>query len=132
MSFFVPTTPVISARRSLLLSIALRYLILEVLDNVDVDASLPVVQLPESEAILQGLITFIFPVTPLVPSTAEKVMELLSVAQKYQMASALAHIRYNIARQNPPSTQRDTALHIYSLAQKHGLHQEALQAAQTL
>ena len=101
-------------------------------DNADAEASLPVIQLPESGAILHGLLTFIFPVTPLVPSTAEKAMELLSVAQKYQMASVLAHIRYIIARQNPLSTQRDTALHIYSLAQKHGLHQEALQAAQTI
>ena len=101
-------------------------------DNADVEASLPVVQLPESGGILHSLLTFIFPVTPLVPSTAEKAMELLSVAQAYQMASVLAHIRYSIARQNPPSTQRDTALHIYSLAQKHGLHQEALQAAQII
>ena len=101
-------------------------------DDADVEASLPVVQLPESGAILHSLLTFIFPVTPLVPLTTEKAMELLSVAQTYQMTSVLAHIRYSIARQNPPPTQRDTALHIYSLAQKHGLHQEALQAAQPI
>jgi len=101
-------------------------------DDADAEASLPVVQLPESGTILHSLLTFIFPVTPLVPSTAEKAMELISVAQKYQMTSVLAHIRYSIARQHPPSTQRDTALHIYSLAQKHGLHQEALGAAQTI
>jgi hypothetical protein len=99
-------------------------------NNADAEASLPVVQLPESGAIIHSLLTFIFPVTSLVPSTAEKAMILLSVAQKYQMASVLAHIRYGITRQNPPSTRRDTALHIYSLAQKHGLHQEALHAAQ--
>ena len=101
-------------------------------DDADAKASLPMVQLPETGEILHTLLTFIFPVTPLVPSTAEKAMELLSVAQKYQMASVLAHIRYSFAQQNPPSAQRDTALHIYSLAQKHGLHQEALQAAQTI
>ena len=96
------------------------------------ETSLPVVQLPENGAILHSLLTFIFPSTPLVPSTTEEAMELVSVAQKYQMASVLAYIRYHIAQQNPPSTQRDDVLHRYSLAQKYGLHQEALQAAQTI
>ena len=95
-------------------------------------ASLPVVQLPESGEILHSLLTFIFPVIPLVPSSTEKAMELLSVAQKYQMDSVLAHIRLRISRHNPPPTQRDTALYMYSLAQKYGLRQEALQAARTI
>jgi hypothetical protein len=52
----------------------------------------PVVELPESKATLYSLLTFIFPVTPILPSTAEKIMELLAVAQKYQMDSVLGHI----------------------------------------
>jgi len=48
------------------------------------------------------------------------------------MESVLAHIRLSIARHIPPSTQRDSALCIYSLAQKYGLRQEALQAARTV
>ena len=113
----------------------LEQLIQRVLDTPDEthgEASLPVVQLLESGAILHSLLTFIFPVTPLVPSTTEKAMELLSVAQKYQMDSVLAHIRLSLERQNPSSTNRDTAFHSYSLAQKYGLHQEALQAARTI
>jgi len=101
-------------------------------DEAHGKASLPVVQLPESGPLIYTLLTFIFPVTPLVPSTTEKAMELLSVAQKYQMDSALAHIRLSLERQNPSSTNRDTALHSYSLAQKYGLHQEALQAARII
>jgi len=96
------------------------------------EASHPLVQLTESGAILHSLLTFIFPVTTLVPSTAEDAMELLSVAQKYQMVSVLAHIRDRIARQNPPFTKLDSAVHIYSLAQKYGLREEALQAAQII
>ena len=96
------------------------------------EVSLPVVQLPEGGDILRSLFTFIFPVSSLVPPTTEKAMELLSVAQRYQMDPILAHIRGIIARENPPSTQRDAALHTYALAQKYGLHQEALQAAQTI
>jgi hypothetical protein len=96
------------------------------------ELSLPVLQLPESGEILHSLITFIFPVIPLVPSTTEKAMELLFVAQRYQMVAVMAHIRYNIAQQNPPPTERDTALHLYHLAQKYGLRHEALQAARTI
>ena len=59
-------------------------------------------------------------------------MELLSVAQKYQMVSVLAHIRLIIAQQNPPSADQVTALRIYSLTQKYGLRQEALQAARNI
>ena len=101
-------------------------------DSVHGGTSLPVVQLPERGAILHSLFTFIFPVGPLVPSIPETAMELLSVAQKYQMVTVLDHIRGSIARQNPPSTQQDAALHIYALAQKYGLHEEALQAARTI
>jgi hypothetical protein len=101
-------------------------------DDENGAASLPVVELPETGAIIHSLLTFVFPVPPLIPSSTEQSMELLSVAQKYQMFSVLAHIRGGIMRQNPPSTQRDTALHIYSLAQKYGLRPEALQAARTI
>jgi len=96
------------------------------------EALLPVLQLPESGEILHNLLTFIFPVIPLVPSTTEKAMELLSVAQKYQMLSVMAYIRYNVTQQSPPPTERDTALHLYHLAQKYGLRHEALQAARTI
>src|SRR5712691_9039141 len=51
-------------------------------DSNDTHGSLLLVQLPESGAILHSLLTFIFPVTPLTPPTAEEAMELLSVAQK--------------------------------------------------
>ena len=101
-------------------------------NDVHSETPLPVVQLNESGDILHSLLTFIFPVTPLVPSTTEKVMELLYVAQTYQMVSVLAYIRLCVAQQNPPPTQLDPALHMYFLARKYGLHQEAHQAAQTI
>lgn len=101
-------------------------------DNVNVEESLPVLQLPENGEILKCLITFVFPVTPRVPSTLEEIMELLSVAQKYQMGAALSHIRNTIAQQNLLSTRLEPALHLYALAQKYGLRPEALQAAQSI
>ena len=101
-------------------------------DKANAEASLPAVQLPESGETFRHLLTFIFPVTPLLPSTPKEIMELLSVAQKYQMATALTHIRGSIARQNSLPTHLGPALHIYALAQKYGLRQEALQTARTI
>jgi hypothetical protein len=91
--------------------------------------SLPVVEIPESKDTLYRLLTFIFPVTPVLPPTAEKIMELLAVAQKYEMNSVMSHIRGTIARQDPPFLRLETAFNVYFLAQQYGLHQEAVQAA---
>ena len=96
------------------------------------EALLPVVQLPESGKILRYLLTFILPLLPALPPTIEETMELLSVAQKYQMGTVLVHIRGSIARQNPLPTQLEPALRIYALAQKYGLRPEALQTARTI
>ena len=89
----------------------------------------PVVQLPIDGAILFSLLTYIFPIPPVLPSTVEQVMELLSVAQMYKMDVVLTHIRNHIAQQEPPFIREETAFHIYSLSQKYGLHFEALKAA---
>ena len=110
-------------------------LIRRTLDSLDFPSdanAIPVVHLPESGEILRCLLTFIFPVTPFVPSTPEEIMELLFVAQKYQMGIALTHIRGSIARQNSLPTRLEPALHMYALAQKYGLRPEALQAARTI
>ena len=91
---------------------------------------LPVVKLQESGAILHSLLTLIFPVVSVLPSTSEKIMELLAVAQKYQMDSVLSDIRSIIgARKDPPFIRPETALHIYFLAQEHELHPEVIQSA---
>ncbi len=116
-------------------SVVLDELIQEYLDFPSatyVEGSLPVVQLLEGAEILHKLLTFIFPVTPLVPSTTEEAMELLSVAQKYQMDSLLIHIRAIIAQHHPLPTRLKPALRIYSLAQKYGLRPEVLQSARII
>ena len=100
--------------------------------NADTDASLSVVQLPERGEILLYLLTFIYPVPPLLPSTFDEIMELLSVAQKYRMEIVLTHIRGSIARQNSLPTSLEASLHIYALAQKYGLRPEALQTARAI
>jgi hypothetical protein len=59
-------------------------------------------------------------------------MELLSVAQKYQMGNALIHIRGTVAQQNSLPTGLEPALRIYILALKYGLRPEALQSTRTI
>ena len=54
------------------------------------EVSPPVVQLPESGKILHYLLTFILPVVPTIPPTHEETMELLFVAQKYEIETVLS------------------------------------------
>jgi hypothetical protein len=88
-----------------------------------------VVHLPVNGTILNSLISYIFPVPPILPSTTEQIMELLSIAQMYKMDVVLTHIRNHIAQQQPSFIRKETAFSVYALAQKYGLCAEALQAA---
>ena len=97
--------------------------------NGEEPESLPVVKMLDRGAIIHGLLTFIFPVGPILPSTPDEIMELLAAAQKYQMDSVLSHIRGVIARKQPPFIRPETAFPIYFLAQQHGLYEEAVQSA---
>ncbi|KAF8502674.1 hypothetical protein F5888DRAFT_1112222 [Russula emetica] len=91
--------------------------------------TLCVVQLPIEGAILFSLLTYIFPVPPILPSTVEQVMELLSFAQLNKMDIVLTHIRNHIAQREPPLIRKETAFFIYSFSLRHYLRPEALQAA---
>ncbi|KAH9018766.1 hypothetical protein EDB83DRAFT_2679630 [Lactarius deliciosus] len=98
-------------------------------DSESTQTQLPEVHIPVSSAILSWLLTFIFPINPVLPSTLEETMELLSVAQKYEMSSVLSHIRGSLALQDPPFISPENAFLAYSLAQRYGLYKEATQAA---
>lgn len=91
---------------------------------------LPVIHMSERGAILYNLLTFVLPmIPPVLPPSVEETLELLWVAQKYEMSHVLAHIRGSISLQDPPLICRSNALHVYSLAQNYGLRQEVIQAA---
>ncbi|KAH9166774.1 hypothetical protein EDB89DRAFT_2232725 [Lactarius sanguifluus] len=98
-------------------------------DSESTQTQLPEVHLPVSSAILSSLLTFIFPVNPILPSTLEEIMQLLSVSQKYEMSSVLSHIRGSLALQDPPFISPENAFLAYSLARRYGLYKEATQAA---
>jgi hypothetical protein len=99
------------------------------LSDANSGKSLPVVHLSEGSRILSSLLTFVLPLPPALPSTLEETMELLSVAQKYEMSHVLVHIRGSIALKDPPLINKANALRVYSLAQKYGLRRELVQAA---
>lgn len=92
-------------------------------------SSLPSIQLSDSAITLSSLLTFILPMLPVLPSTLEHTMILLSATQKYQMDPILNRIRAMIASLDPPFVRPETAFQVYSVARMHGLRQEALQAA---
>jgi hypothetical protein len=90
---------------------------------------LPVIRLPEDHTIISSLLSFLFPVPPILPPSREKTLKLLSVAQKYQMTAALTRIRDCVNRLEPEFFNLETALQEYSLAWKYGLLEETLLAA---
>ena len=83
----------------------------------------------ESGVILHSLLTFILPVPPVLPPTVDETMELLSVAQKYEMSHVLTYIRGIIALQDPPLICKGNALQVYAVARKYGPRQEVVEAA---
>ena len=93
------------------------------------ESPLATVQLTDSRIIISSLLSFILPVTPSLPSTTEQIMELLSVARKYEMGSVLTRIRDRLYRQDPPFIRPENAFHVYSLAQQYRLRDEARRAA---
>ena len=99
-------------------------------NSTSAEKQLPEVQLCDSSTICSCLLTFIFPEpSPVIPSSLEEKMELLSVAQKYEMNSVIDHIRGSLSMQDPPFIHRENAFFAYSLAQRYGLRREAVQAA---
>jgi hypothetical protein len=97
----------------------------------DSTASLPSVQLSDTDITLSSLLTFILPMLPAPPSTIEQTVVLLSAAQKYEMYSILSRIRTFLSSQDPPFIRPETAFKVYTLAQTYELRLEALQAARS-
>ena len=107
----------------------LRETIQSALPTASTTPSLPCVNLPDDGTTLSSLLSFILPMSSVLPSTIKQIMVLLSAAQKYQMEYIMSSIRAAIASRDPPLIRQETALRVYSLAQSHGLCQEARHAA---
>ncbi|KAH8985632.1 hypothetical protein EDB86DRAFT_3246377 [Lactarius hatsudake] len=96
----------------------------------DTVLQVPVVQVAENHTVISSLLTFVFPVSSILPPTIEQILELLSVAEKYGMTAALNRIRDCASRRDPPFICPENALNVYCLASSYGLLKETLEAAE--
>ena len=90
---------------------------------------LPVVALPEGAGLLNSLISFLYPVTPVIPDSYQKVFALLAVCQKYEMESVQSNIRSAIYHGKFPAPVEVEAFSAYAIASSMGLVPEAEDAA---
>jgi hypothetical protein len=89
---------------------------------------LPVVALPEDAGLLSSLISFLYPVTPVIPDSYQKVFALLAVCQKYEIESVQFIIRSAIKGRFTRPVQAE-GFSAYAIASGLGLDQEAEDAA---
>ena len=90
---------------------------------------LPVVQLTEDAELLNNLVSFLYPIAPVIPSSYEKVFALLAACQKYGMAVIQSSIRAEVIRGTFPAPVGTEAFRAYAIASDLGLGPEMESAA---
>jgi hypothetical protein len=90
---------------------------------------LPVVQLSEDAVLLNSLISLLYPIAPIVPSSYEKVFALLAACQKYDMVLIQSNIRAEIQRGTFPAPVEAEGFSAYPIASCMGLVPEMENAA---
>ena len=97
-------------------------------DNELIDG-LPVIQLSEDANLLNILVSLLYPISPVIPSSYEKVFDLLAACQKYDMASVQATVRAAIQLGTFPAPLGTEAFRAYAIANSMGLDPELEDAA---
>jgi hypothetical protein len=97
--------------------------------DAEIVDGLPVVALPEDAGLLSSLISLLYPVTPVIPDSYQKVFALLAVCQKYEMESVQSYIRFATKHGKFPTPVKAEGFSAYALASDLGLVQEAEDAA---
>jgi hypothetical protein len=90
---------------------------------------LPVVALPEHAGLLNSLISLLYPITPVIPDSYQKVFALLAVCQKYEMEEVQYNIRSAIKLGRFPAPLEAEGFTAYAIASGMGLVPEAEDAA---
>ena len=91
---------------------------------------LPVVELPEDAGLLNSLISLLYPISPVIPSSYEKVFALLAACQKYEMESVQSNIRAAIKIGTFPTPGKSEGFSAYAMASSLGLIPEMENAAE--
>jgi hypothetical protein len=74
-------------------------------DDDEVVDGLRVVRLPEDAEVLNSLLTMLYPIPSVIPSSYDKCLMLLATSQKYDMVGTQSHIRAEIqSRKFPTAT----------------------------
>ncbi|KAH9010892.1 hypothetical protein EDB85DRAFT_2125685, partial [Lactarius pseudohatsudake] len=90
---------------------------------------LPVIQLSEDADLLNSLISLLYPIPPVIPSSYEKVFALLAACQKYDMESVQSNIRAGIKLGTFPAPVEAEAFRACAIARGMGLAPELENAA---
>ena len=97
-------------------------------ENETVDG-LPVVRLSEDAELVRALVTVLYPIPPEIPTSYEKVLALLSAAQKYDMSAVQSSIRAEFARREMPAPTGVQAFRAFAIAFSNKLSPEMGTAA---
>ena len=90
---------------------------------------LPVVQLSEDASLLSILVSQLYPISSVPPSSYEEVFALLAACQKYDMTSIQSHVRSEIKLGTFPAPFEAESFTAYAIASKTGLIPEMENAA---
>lgn len=91
---------------------------------------LPVVALSEDAGLLNSLISLLYPISPVIPSSYEKVFALLAACQKYEMDAVQSNIRAAVKLGTFPAPVKAEGFSAYAMASSMGLVPEMENAAQ--
>ena len=97
--------------------------------DAEIVDGLPVVTLPEHAGLLSSLISLLYPITPIIPDSYQKVFALLAACQKYEMESVQSNIRFAIKHGKFPAPVKAEGFSAYAIASGMGLVPEAEDAA---
>ena len=90
---------------------------------------LPVVPLPEEAGLLNSLISLLYPITPIIPDSYQKVFALLAVCQKYEMEEVESYIRSAVKNGKFPAPVKSEGFSAYAIANVLGIVPEMEDAA---
>ncbi|KAH9058202.1 hypothetical protein EDB87DRAFT_1627104 [Lactarius vividus] len=97
--------------------------------NNEMVSGLPVVDISEDAQLVRSLITMLYPIPPELPASYDRVLALLSAAQKYEMEAVQSSIRAEVARGPSPTLDGTQAFRAFAIASSSGLTPEMEMAA---
>ncbi|KAI0316423.1 hypothetical protein OF83DRAFT_246103 [Amylostereum chailletii] len=96
---------------------------------VESQGTVQICRVTETSKTLNTLLSFVFPIDPIIPTTVDDAFGVLNAAQKYDMGGILRLSRILFFDRKDDLVTARNAFRAYGLAFEHGLRGEALHAA---